>query len=94
MIPPSLPTNVRELREYIKTKSQVRIQHIMKLAGVSDEEATLLLLRYKKKYNVEKVAYLKNTNISSVSRKCSRGMKQLLDFINFCSKFEQNLDIF
>lgn len=90
----TIPSNARELREYIKSKSLTRIQNIMTLAGVSDEEASLMLLRYKNKFNVQKVAFLKNTNNSSVSRKCKRATSQILDFMNFCKKFEKNLDIF
>lgn len=78
-----LPDNVKDLRSFIRTKSKDRILEIMSSSGLSKEEIDLVLLRYKDKYSLTKVAYLRNTNASSVSRKCSRALQQILDYFVF-----------
>lgn len=70
-------SNVKELRSYIKSISLDRLNLLMTMAGVSDEEKQLVILRYKHKYSLTKVAYMKNTNIASVSRKCTLALKQI-----------------
>lgn len=90
----NIPTDAKSMRSFIKTKSLPRVNIILEKAGVSEEEKELLLLRYKNKFSVTKVARLKITNTSSVSRKCTRAMQQLLDFTNFCKNFSINLDLF
>ena len=45
-------SNVKELRSYIKSISLDRLNLLMAMAGVSDEEKQLVILRYKHKYSL------------------------------------------
>lgn len=82
-------TNVNELRSYIKTISLDRLNEILDMTGVSEEEKQLIILRYKKKYSLTKVSYLKNTNIASVSRKCNTALRQILDYFDYSQKIDK-----
>lgn len=82
-------SNVKELRSYIKSISLDRLNLLMAIAGVSDEEKQLVILRYKHKYSLTKVAYMKNTNIASVSRKCTLALKQIQDHLLFNQKTDK-----
>lgn len=89
-----IPTDARSMRKFIKSKSADRVRLLFNKTGLSEEESELVFMRYKKKFNLNKVSYLKNTNNSSVSRKCSCAINQLVDFAIFCKKHELNLDLF
>ncbi|MCM1497268.1 MAG: hypothetical protein NC124_02265 [Clostridium sp.] len=88
------PETPKEMREFLKTKNMERISLIMEKSGLSEEEKEYCLLRYKKKWNLTKVSMQKHTNISSISRKCTRGINQMLDFAKFCKNFSVNLELF
>lgn len=54
-------SNVKELRSYIKSISLDRLNLLMAMAGVSDEEKQLVILRYKHKYSLTKKVKLQQT---------------------------------
>lgn len=54
-------SNVKELRSYIKSISLDRLNLLMAMAGVSDEEKQLVILRYKHKYSLTRASKLSSS---------------------------------